>query len=80
MTDPVKALPTQHIPQGQISVEVVNEDDIVDSTLQLNENDPIFASSFESLIKEAFAEGKHFFLAKIISRQDQSNETNSVQM
>jgi hypothetical protein len=28
------------------------------------------------MIDEAFAEGKHFFIAKIQSRQDQSNDTN----
>jgi hypothetical protein len=31
------------------------------------------------MIQESFAEGKHFFIAKIQSRQDQSNETD-VQM
>ena len=48
-------------------------------TLKLNEIDPIFATSFEQMIKESFAEGKHFFVAKIQSRHDQSNDTD-VQM
>ena len=36
--------------------------------------DPIFSSSFADMIKDAFAEGKHFLLAKIQTKQDVSSD------
>lgn len=36
--------------------------------LDLKEIDPIFSSSFEMMIKEAFRADKHFFLAKMKTR------------
>jgi hypothetical protein len=36
--------------------------------LNLSDIDPIFATNFRSLIQEAFAEGKHFYIARIKSR------------
>ena len=37
-------------------------------TLQLAEFDAIFANDYKTMIKESFQNGKHFFLAKILSR------------
>lgn len=53
------------IPPDQTTIELINDEGVVSDHLQLSEIDPIFASTFESMIKESFAEGKHFFLAKI---------------
>lgn len=36
--------------------------------LTLNDDDPIFATSFEMLIKECFRDNKHFILAKMQTR------------
>jgi len=36
--------------------------------LKLDDNDPIFAETFRSMITDHFAEGKHFFVAKILSK------------
>lgn len=60
--------------QAQTEIDLVNDEGQVKETLNLNEIDPIFATTFEQMIQESFAEGKHFFVAKIQSRQDQSNE------
>ena len=42
--------------------------------LNLAEIDPIFHSSFREMITNAFAEGKHFFLAKIINKNMTKSE------
>lgn len=65
--------------QIQSEIELINDEGVIKESLQLSELDPIFATTFDQMIQESFAEGKHFFIAKIQSRQDQSNETN-VQM
>lgn len=36
--------------------------------LSLSDDDPIFATSFEMLIKECFRDNKHFILAKMQTR------------
>ena len=54
--------------QIQSEIELINDEGVVKETLQLNEIDPIFATTFDQMIKESFAEGKHFFIAKIQSR------------
>jgi hypothetical protein len=47
---------------------LVNDDGYVTDHLKLDDNDPIFAESFRQMISEHFAEGKHFFVAKILSK------------
>jgi len=37
-------------------------------TVKLDNIDPIFAETFRSMITDHFAEGKHFFVAKILSK------------
>lgn len=55
---------------AQTDVNLIGDDGLtVQEQLRLADLDPIFATSFDSLIKEAFAEGKHFFIARIKSRQ-----------
>ena len=58
----------------QNSVPLHNESGAITAHLQLQECDPIFADTFQSMITEAFSQGKHFFVARITSRQDQSNQ------
>lgn len=53
------------IPHGQTHLNLVNDDGQVKERLDLADIDPIFSSSFADMIKDAFAEGKHFLLAKI---------------
>jgi len=50
---------------SQSEIELINDEGLIKETLKLSELDPIFASSFDQMIKESFAEGKHFFVAKI---------------
>jgi hypothetical protein len=49
-------------------IDVVGEEGVVGERLQLAEFDAIFANDYRSMIKESFQSGKHFFLAKILSR------------
>ena len=37
-------------------------------TLALDDSDPVAHATFRSMITEHFAEGKHFFVAKILSK------------
>ena len=39
-----------------------------DERLEIGETDPIFSTSYEMMIKEAFRADKHFILAKIKTR------------
>jgi len=39
-----------------------------DERLEFKETDPIFSTSYEMMIKEAFRADKHFILAKIKTR------------
>lgn len=58
----------------QPTVQLLDDDGQCD-LLTLADTDPIHAATFEAMIQEAFAEGKHFFVARIRSRQDQSAES-----
>jgi hypothetical protein len=58
----------------QPTVQLLDDEGQCD-LLTLADIDPILAATFESMIQEAFAEGKHFFVARIRSRQDQSTES-----
>lgn len=44
------------------------QDDIVDGYLDIKEVDPIFSTSYEMMIKEAFRADKNFILAKMKTR------------
>ena len=39
-----------------------------DEYLNIKETDPIFSTTFEMMIKQAFRADKHFILAKILTR------------
>ena len=54
-------------PSDQTEIQLTNDDGLIVETLKLDNNDPIFADSFRSMIKDHFAEGKHFFVAKIVA-------------
>ena len=47
---------------------MINDDGEVKEKLTLSEVDPIFAMPFRQMITESFAEGKHFFVAKILTK------------
>ena len=47
---------------------MINDDGLIKEKLNLADLDPIFATSFRQMITESFAEGKHFFLAKIVNK------------
>lgn len=49
-------------------LELLGDDGVVTDHLNLEEIDPVQANNFDSMIKEAFAEGKHFFIARISTR------------
>jgi hypothetical protein len=49
---------------------LVSDEGVVNDKLQLDDNDPIFATTFKQMIKESFAEGKHFFVAKIVTKSN----------
>ena len=51
------------IPETLQAIKLVNESQVTE--LPLDENDPIFATSFRAMILEAFGEGKHFFVAVV---------------
>ncbi len=53
------------IMENQQYIDLIDEDGHPSDQLNLSDIDPIHAASFESMIKDAFAEGKHFFVAKI---------------
>ena len=50
---------------NQQYVDLFDEDGHPSDRLNLQDIDPIHAATFESMIQDAFAEGKHFFVAKI---------------
>ena len=56
-------------PSSQIHVTLINDDGVHTESLKLDDKDPIFAESFRSMITDHFAEGKHFFVAKILSKK-----------
>lgn len=60
----------------QTAIDLTDDNGNTIEQLQLDDPDPIFATCFRDLILEAFSEGKHFFIARIQSRQDQSNEAD----
>ncbi len=64
------------IPENQRAITLEYEGSTFE--MQLSDNDPIFATSFRSMIQEAFEEGKHFFVAVIQARQDLSTEIDGV--
>jgi len=49
---------------------LVNDDGHVKEKLNLDDCDPIFATPFREMITESFQEGKHFFVAKILTKKD----------
>ena len=51
-----------------MEVKLVNDDGEQIESLKLDEIDPIFSDSFRNMIKDQFSEGKHFFVAKIQSK------------
>ena len=51
-----------------MEIQLINDDGLAIESLKLDENDPIFAMSFRQMITDHFAEGKHFFVAKILSK------------
>jgi len=53
-------------------VPIYNDDGKFCDNLVLDENDPIFTLTFRQMISESFAEGKHFFLAKISTKSSSS--------
>jgi hypothetical protein len=55
----------QQFPADQKEILIYGEDDTVVDKLQMDENDPIFTLTFRQMLSESFAEGKHFFVAKI---------------
>ena len=59
----------QPFPADQTEILLVNDDGVTKESLKLDEIDPIFAESFKQMIKDHFAQGKHFFVAKIRSSQ-----------
>ena len=52
------------------------EDDKIDDYLDLKEVDPIFSTSYEMMIKEAFRADKNFILAKMKTRSTNIKESN----
>ena len=58
----------QPFPESQKEIDLVNDDGFVVDKLKIDENDPIFAETFRQMITDHFAEGKHFFVAKILSK------------
>ena len=58
----------QPFPADQTEIEHINDDGFVLDRLKLDETDPIFAETFRQMITDHFAEGKHFFVAKILSK------------
>lgn len=52
----------------QKTIPLINDEGKIVEELNLEENDPIYAYSFRQLIKSHFEEGKHFFVAKIVTR------------
>ena len=60
--------------KGSNTILLYNEAQRQVASLAMDEKDAIFADSFENMVREAFTEGKLFFVAQIQSRQDQSTE------
>jgi hypothetical protein len=58
----------EQFPSAQTEVPIYGDEDQVVDKLRLDENDPIFATTYKQMISESFAEGKHFFLARVISK------------
>jgi hypothetical protein len=58
----------------QSHIDLINDDGKAKEKLDLQELDPIFATSFDAMIKEAFAEGKHFLIAKITTKKEQGQD------
>ncbi len=56
------------LPADSTLLPIYNEDDKKAEEQDLNDTDPIFGSTFEMMIKEAFRADKHFVLAKMITR------------
>lgn len=52
-----------------MEIDLVSDDGVTIDVLKLSEIDAIAAQNFDSMINEAFSEGKHFFVARIKSRQ-----------
>lgn len=60
---PLKQLPLFIVPQDERKPGTAQ-----DEYLDIMETDPIFSTSYEMMIKEAFRADKHFILAKIKTR------------
>ena len=58
----------QPFPSDQTEVQLVNDDGFALESVKLDEIDPIFHETFRQMITAHFAEGKHFFVAKILSK------------
>ena len=69
----------EHIPSGQDEIDLINDDGHVKERLNLAEIDPIFHRSFREMITEAFAEGKHFFVAKVTNKNMNKRESANEQ-
>jgi len=57
---------------------LVKEEGGREEWIEIQEVDPIFSTTFEMMIKEAFRADKHFILAKVLTRsQTQTIESRS---
>ena len=65
------------IPEEQKAIELVNDEGEVKEVVMLDDNEPIFQTPFRQLIEEAFEQGKHFFLAKTVTRRQKGIEGNA---
>ena len=61
-------LPISHEDKLPLYLNPINRNKGPSEYLPLTDDDPIFATSFEMLIKECFRDNKHFILAKMQTR------------
>ncbi|CDW71540.1 UNKNOWN [Stylonychia lemnae] len=59
---------------GQDKLPLYSENDLVEEYLDIKEVDPIFSTSYEMMIKEAFRADKNFILAKMKTRSTNQKE------
>ena len=55
-------------------LSLYNEDGEVGHQIDLSDKDPIFHARYDSMIHECFSQGKHFILAKIITKKPQDSD------
>ena len=68
----------QLIPEDQKAIELINDEGEIKEVIMLDDMEPIFQTPFRQLIIEAFQQGKHFFLAKMVTRRQVGQDSNTL--